>query len=185
MAKLSTAAWVAHDLGLAASFGGLLFGRTAMNPSLKYIESSKADRGRVLNKTWTRYNTVNVLSFGFATASWFAGRAALSGRSIDEGAQNLSRVKDLLYITGAVSGLASVVSGLRLANKAPDGAVPIEDGSTPAAETPEDAAKLIRTVNVLGNVNLAITGSLIGLTTALAMKANQSTGWAITSRFLP
>ncbi len=185
MAKLATAAWIAHDLGLAASFGGLLFGRTAMNPSLKYIESSTADRGRVLNKTWNRYNTVNVLSFGLATASWFAGRAALSGRSIDQDAQNLSRIKDLLYISGAVSGLASVISGLRLANQAPDGAVPIEDGSTPSAETPEEAQKLIRTVNALGSVNLAITGSLIGLTTALAMKANQSTGWAITSRLLP
>ncbi len=185
MAKLSTAAWIAHDLGLAASFGGLLFGRTAMNPSLKYIESSRADRGRVLNKTWNRYNTVNVLSFGLATASWFAGRAALSGRSIDDDAQNLSRIKDALYVSGAVSGLASVISGLRLANQAPDGAVPIEDGSTPGAETPEQAQKLMRTVNVLGNVNLAITGSLIGLTTALAMKANQSTGWAITSRLLP
>jgi hypothetical protein len=185
MAKLSTAAWIAHDLGLAASFGGLLFGRTAMNPSLKYIESSKADRGRVLNKTWNRYNTVNALSFGIATASWFAGRTALSGRSMDQDAQNLSRIKDVLYISGAVSGLASVVSGLRLANKAPDGAVPLEDGSTPSSETPEQAQKLIRTVNVLGNVNLAITGSLIGLTTALAMKAQQSGGWSITSRLLP
>ena len=185
MAKLSTAAWIAHDLGLAASFGGLLFGRTAMNPSLQHIESSKADRGKVLNKTWNRYNTINVVSFGVATAGWFAGRAALSGRSIDDDAQNLSRIKDLLYISGAVSGLASVISGLRLANQAPDGAVPIEDGSTPAVETPEEAAKLLRTVNVLGNVNLAITASLIGLTTALAMKANQSTGWAVTSRLLP
>lgn len=185
MAKLSTAAWVAHDIALSASFGGLLFGRTALNPSLKYIESSKADRGRVLNKTWNRYNTVNVLSFGFATASWFAGRAALSGRSIDKDAENLSRIKDFLYISGAVSGLASVISGLRLANQAPDGAVPIENGSTPAAETPEQAQKLLRTVNVLGNVNLAITGSLIGLTTALAMKAQQSSGWTITSKLLP
>lgn len=185
MAKLSTAAWIAHDLGLAASFGGLLFGRTAMNPSLAYIESSKADRGRVLNKTWNRYNTVNVVSFGVATAGWFAGRAALSGRSIDDDAQNLSRIKDILYIAGAVSGLASVISGARLAGQAPDGAVPIENGSTPAVDTPEEAAKLLKTVNTLGTVNLAITGSLIGLTTALAMKANQSTGWAITSRLLP
>ena len=185
MAKLSTAAWVAHDVGLAASFGGLLFGRMAMNPSLGYIESSKADRGRVLNKTWNRYNTVNVLSFGVATAGWFAGRAALSGRSIDKDSQNLSRIKDFLYISGAVSGLASVISGLRLANQAPDGAVPIENGSTPAAETPEQAQKLLRTVNVLGNVNLAITGSLIGLTTALSMKAQQSSGWTLTSKLLP
>ena len=185
MGKLSTAAWIAHDIGLAASFGGLLFGRTAMNPSLKYIESSEADRGRVLNKTWNRYNTVNILSFGLATAGWFAGRATLSGRTIDKDAENLSRIKDFLYVSGAVSGLASVISGVRLAGQAPDGAVPIQDGSTPSAQTPEQAQKLIRTVNVLGNVNLAITGSLIGLTTALAMKAQKSAGWTITSKLLP
>ena len=156
-----------------------------MNPSLKYIESSKADRGRVLNKTWNRYNTVNALSFGLATASWFAGRAALSGRTIDQDAETLSRIKDFLYVSGAVSGLASIVSGLRLSNQAPDGAVPIEDGSTPAPETSEEAAKLIRTVNALGTTNLAILGSLIGITTALSMKAQQSTGWTVTSKLLP
>lgn len=185
MAKLSTVAWVAHDLGLAASFGGLLFGRTAMNPSLEHIESSKADRGRVLNKTWNRYNAVNVLSFSVATAGWFAGRAALSGRSMGEDAKTLSSIKDFLYISGAVSGLASVISGVRLAGQAPDGAVPIENGSTPAIETPEQAAKLLRTVNALGTVNLAITASLIGLTTALSLKAQQSPAWTITSRLLP
>jgi hypothetical protein len=36
---LSTAAWVAHNLGLAACFGGLLFGKAALNPSLSAIES--------------------------------------------------------------------------------------------------------------------------------------------------
>jgi hypothetical protein len=46
MTKLSTAAWVAHNLGLAACFGGLLFGKTALNPSLNAIDS-QADRGKV------------------------------------------------------------------------------------------------------------------------------------------
>ena len=32
MTTLSTVAWVAHNLGLAACFGGLLFGKTASEP---------------------------------------------------------------------------------------------------------------------------------------------------------
>jgi hypothetical protein len=32
MTKLTTAAWVAHELGLASSLGGLLFGKLALNP---------------------------------------------------------------------------------------------------------------------------------------------------------
>lgn len=32
MRTLSTAAWVAHNLGLGACFGGLLFGKAALNP---------------------------------------------------------------------------------------------------------------------------------------------------------
>jgi hypothetical protein len=56
---LSTAAWVAHNLGLAACFGGLLFGKVALNPSLSAIES-EAERGKVLNTTWNRYNAINV-----------------------------------------------------------------------------------------------------------------------------
>ena len=47
--KLTTAAWVAHELGLAASFGGLLFGKLALNPNLDVLES-KPERGKLLNK---------------------------------------------------------------------------------------------------------------------------------------
>ena len=52
MAKLSTAAWVAHELGLATSLGGLLFGRPALNPNLEVLEN-RPERGKLLNKTGT------------------------------------------------------------------------------------------------------------------------------------
>jgi hypothetical protein len=39
MTKLSTAAWIAHNLGIGASFGGLLFGKLALNPNLDVISS--------------------------------------------------------------------------------------------------------------------------------------------------
>jgi hypothetical protein len=184
MAKLSTAAWVAHNLGLAASFGGQLFGKLALNPNLDVI-GSKAERGKMLNAAWNRYNVVNVLGLGTAAATWFVGRAGISGESIDEEARNLVLTKDALFVASIVTGLASIFSGLRLSRQAPDGAVPVETGTEPAPETPEQAAGLLRTVNVLGNVSLGLLASIVAVTTILSQKAGQSTRWSVISRFLP
>lgn len=184
MAKLTTAAWIAHNLGIGASFGGQLFGKFALNPKLDVL-SSEPDRGRILNAAWNRYNVVNVVSFGTAAATWFVGRAGISGESIDEDARSLVLVKDALFIAAALTGLASIISGLALARQAPDGAVPIESGTTPSSQTPEEASKLLRRVNMLGNVNLALIGGIGAVTTILSQKAGQSTKWSAVSRFLP
>ena len=79
MTKLSTAAWVAHNLGLGACFGGTLFGKLALNPSVAAI-SSKPERGKVLSSAWNRYNAVNAASLITAAGTWFVGRAGRSTR---------------------------------------------------------------------------------------------------------
>jgi hypothetical protein len=183
--KLTTAAWVAHELGLAASFGGLLFGKLALNPNLEVVEN-KPDRGKLLNKSWNRYNAVNALSVGMAIATWLAGRAAISGNlALDEQANNLVRTKDALLATAAATGLISMISGLQLTRQAPDGATPIDSGVSPAPEMSEEAARLLRRVNVLGNVNIAVLGGVIAVSTILSMKANESVRWSLVSRLLP
>ena len=148
--KLTTAAWVAHELGLAASFGGLLFGKLALNPNLEVLEN-KPDRGKLLNKSWNRYNAVNALSVGTAIATW----------------------------------LISMISGLQLSRQAPDGATPLDSGVSPAPEMSEEAARLLRRVNVLGNVNIAVLGGVIAVSTILSMKAKESVRWSLVSRLLP
>ena len=183
--KLTTAAWVAHELGLAASFGGLLFGKLALNPNLEVLEN-KPDRGKLLNKSWNRYNAVNALSVGTAIATWLTGRAAISGNlSLGEEANNLVRTKDALLATAAATGLISMISGLQLTRQAPDGAVPIDSGVSPAPEMSEEAARLLRRVNVLGNVNIAVLGGVIAVSTILSMKASESVRWSVLSRLLP
>jgi hypothetical protein len=99
MAKLSTAAWVAHNLGLAACFGGHLFGKLALNPKLD-APGSKTERAKMLNAAWNRYNVVNAVSLGTAAATWFVGRASISGESIGENARNLVLAKDALPVRG-------------------------------------------------------------------------------------
>jgi hypothetical protein len=170
---LSTAAWVVHNLGLAISFGGSVFGKVALNPNLDVI-SSEADRGKILNTTWNRFNAISAGSFIASAATWFPGRLGLTGGEVGEQTRNLVLAKDLLYAAGTLSGIASVVQGLALTGQAPGGATPIASGTTPSADTPEKAATLLRSVNQLGNANLAITGAILGITTILSMKATQS-----------
>ena len=77
--------------------GGLLFGKSALNPSLSAI-ASEAERGKILNTTWNRYNAINVASFATAAATWFPGRLALSGEEIDQQTCNLVLAKDALFV---------------------------------------------------------------------------------------
>ena len=185
MSKLTTTAWVAHELGLAASFGGLLFGKLALNPNLDVLEN-KSDRGKLLNTAWNRYNAVNAASVGTAIATWLAGRSSISGNfALDDEGNNLVRTKDALLATAAVTGLISMLSGLSLSRQAPEGAVPLDSGISPAPEMSDEAARLLRRVNLLGNVNVAVLGAAIAVSTILSMKANQSLRFSIASRFLP
>jgi hypothetical protein len=49
----------------------------------------------------------------------------------------------------------------------------------------EEAARLLRRVNVLGNVNIAVLGGVIAVSTILSMKASESVRWSLLSRLLP
>jgi hypothetical protein len=181
---LSTVAWVVHNLGLAICFGGSVFGKVALNPNLDVI-GPEADRGKILNTTWNRFNVISAASFIASAATWFPGRLGLSGKEIDDQTRNLVLAKDLLFAAGSLSGIASVLQGRALTGQAPGGAVPIASGTTPAGDTPEKAAGLLRSVNQLGNANLAITGAILGITTILSMKATESARFSAVSRLLP
>ena len=184
MTKISTAAWVAHNLGLAAWFGGTLFGKLALNPSIKAV-SSKEERGKALNSAWNRYNLVNAASLGTAAGTWVAGRAMLSGDEIGEDARKLVLAKDVLLGAGAVTGLASGVGGILLSRQDPEGATPAETGDEPAPETPEPANTIQRWLAVLGNLNIVLAATVIAITTLLAMRSGESQRWSVVSRLLP
>lgn len=183
MPALSTFGWVLHDLGLASLFGGGLFGRVAMNRALREI-SSKPERAKVMNAAWMGYNVVNVASMGAVALTWLVGRSMLSGREIDRETRGLVLVKDALVGACTVSGVASLLTAGALAREG-DGAIPIESGNQPAAETPRKAAGLLRTLNVLGPLNIALSAGILGITTVLSMKSSESQRFSLISHFLP
>ena len=89
--------------------------------------------------------------------------ASLTGRG-----KALSTAKDGLMAAAVLTGIANGVQGARLAKQAPDGAVPIETGTKPAADTPAKAAKIQRSLEVLGNLNVVAGVALVAVNGVLA-----------------
>ena len=181
---VTTSALALHNLGLAAGFGGSLFGRVALNPSVHVIKDH-TDRGAVINRAWQRYNWINVIGMGFTAATWVIGRSLVTGRSIDRTARRLTLAKDALLATSLVSGVSTVVAGRMLAQQAPEGRVDLDGGNEPSPRTPEKARSLIRFINVAGNVGLWTSAGVIALTAILTLRASRSVKWNLVGRFLP
>jgi len=168
---VSQAGRAAHQLGLAALLGGNLFGRLALHPSVDRITDPR-ERGEVVNAAWRRYGTVNTIGLVAMTAGWAGARAEeargagkLTGRE-----RALARVKDGLVGAVFVTGVLTAVEGIRFSRQAPHGAVPLADGSTPDASTPPRAARMKRTLNVLGATAIGAEAALVAVDAALAQE---------------
>jgi hypothetical protein len=157
-----------HDVALAALLGGNLFGRFAMNPALEDV-GDKSERGRVLNRAWRRYGTVNSLALVTLVAGWLPARLnEARPRWLSPTERRLAVAKDVAMGAVVVTGLASAVGGVRFAQQAPGGAVPMESGRDSAPETPARAAGLKRVVNALGALNLGSELALVTVNASLA-----------------
>ncbi len=170
---VEAAARVAHDLGLAACFGGTLFGKVVFNSSLPVV-GSKTERGRLGAAFWNSANPVNAAAFGVAVASWLPGRLGLSNEVAHEETRGLLLAKDALMGSAAAAGLAAVLAQVSLNRRAPQGAVPLESGGVPAPEAGETTALIQRAVGALGGVNVALFGALVAVTAALSKPPNGS-----------
>ena len=172
MIKPSTAARVAHDLGLAACLGGTLFGKAAFNPSVGVV-GSKTERGKVGGTTWNRFNALNTAAFVVAAATWLPGRLDPAGARTDRLARDLVVAKDTLMVVAGSTGLIVLTLQVLLYRQAPRGAVPLETGGVPAAEASARAALLQRTVSALGSVQIALFAALIAVTAILSQEAGK------------
>lgn len=159
-----------QEMSAAALVGGQLFGRLAMGPALRQI-SDKRERGKVLNASWRRYGTVNSTALTVLVGTWIPIRQAeLNRRFLSRSDRSLIFLKDVTVAAVAVTGLISAAGGVAFANEEPGGAVPLESGSEPAAETSGRATKLKRAINSMGAVNLASELALVAVNVALRQR---------------
>jgi uncharacterized membrane protein len=155
---------VLHNVGMAAWVGGSLFGRVALNPSLSAI-SSPAERGAVANKAWNAYNAVNAASLAAVGLGHVGGRMTeLRLSNLSERERPAVRTMDVCTAAGVITGVLSMVQGVRLARQAPGGAVPVDTGTEPAQTTPPQAARIQRSLALLGVLNVASGVGLVAAT---------------------
>ncbi|HYD43179.1 MAG TPA: hypothetical protein VEB43_20265 [Anaeromyxobacter sp.] len=179
-ASLTGPSLALHNLGLAAGFGGSLFGQMALHPAVRTIDDHK-ERGQILQKAWRGFSPANAFAIGAVALTWLTGRAALSGGEIDRRARAMVLAKDALVAAYAGTGIASIVIGLRRGKREP----PMEAGGVPAPETAEEDARAMKTVNWLGRANILAGAGIISLTALLNIKAGQSGKWNVIARLLP
>ena len=153
-AQLQNAGRIAHDVGLATWFGGQVFGKFALNPAVAVIPDP-AIRGKVVNRAWFTFNPLGSAGLGLTVAVRIAARSTeLRSSKQSPTEQSLARIEDSLLATCVLLTVATGVQSTRFAGQAPEGAVPIESGTVPTAETPEVAGGLQRSIDALGNGNL-------------------------------
>lgn len=149
--QLQNAARIAHDVGLGTWFGGQVFGKFALNPVVEIIDDP-ATRGKVVNAGWFTFNPLGVAGLAAAAGVRVAARLTEINPAHQTPAERkLSLLEDALLGTSVVLTAVTGVQAKRFAAQAPEGAVPIKSGTKPAPETPEAAAKLQRSIGVLGN----------------------------------
>ena len=181
MAKLTSAALAAHELGLAATFGGILFGETSLGRSVKVLPD-QTDRSRVIEQAWKTYSVPNTIGLITAAATWFIGRTAFSGRFMGRKMRRLILAKDLALGVTLASGLATQLVGRKLSKEQP---FPLDTSGRPFEGTPDRAAKLTRIASVLGFVQLLAAGTALVLTSALNVRGQKNPTWNAIARALP
>jgi hypothetical protein len=158
-----------HKMGLGINLGGTIFGLIALNPSVARI-SDKSERGRVLNEAWARFQTIGVLAMSVTVAMWRLGGLKEAESDLDA---TLAGIKNLLLGGALLTTLASAIVGMRIARQAPEGATPVESGTEPAPETPEEAARSQRLSAFLGSATVALVAGVLALSSALEVRAVQ------------
>ena len=179
MRQASTPVRSLHKLGLGINLGGTLFGLVDLNPSVARV-SNRSERGRVLNEAWTRFQAVATLAMGLTVAMWRLGGLKEAESDLDA---SLAGLKNILLGGALVTSAASAIAGRRIARQAPEGETRVESGAEPAPETPEEAARSQRLSAFLGAATMALVAGVLGLSSALEVRAVETNQGALSRLF--
>jgi hypothetical protein len=149
-----------HDLGLAAWFGGSLVGAVGLNGAAADVEEPK-QRLRVANAGWNRWTPVNLAGI----AAHLAGGAVLLGANKGRVASQQGVAQATVIKTALTGAALAATAWSRALGAKLDGAgeVPVEGGTDPTTDTPEDVAKAQRQLRLLQWVIPALTGAVLVL----------------------
>lgn len=183
MTTLSTAAWVSHDMALAAGLGGSIFKQFALPSALSKVTDDR-ERAHLLARSFKKFTPIGMVSLGIIAGSWLVGRTIISGRSISKEAEILVKVKDGLVAGAVVTGIAGTLLDRELEEETDRRELGVEGMHATATSTTR-SKNVFRAIQGVGMLHMACLAGALGLTTILAMKANESMKWSFLSRILP
>jgi hypothetical protein len=160
MSERNTLVRSLHDVGLAAWFGGTLAGAVGINGAASDVQD-RTQRLRVANSGWARWTPVNLAAIGMHLIGGAGLLIGNKGRVATQSGVGTSTVVKTV-LTGAALGVTaySRVLGKKLEQAAP---APVEGGTEPSADTPEDVAKAQQQLKVTQWVIPALTAGLVVL----------------------
>jgi hypothetical protein len=157
----ATLSRTAHDLGLAAWFGGTLANAVALNAAAGAVSDAK-DAGRVANAGWNRWTPVNFAAIAAHVAGSIGQLYSNKSRlAAQEGVARMSIAKTLVTVSALGVTYYSRVLGRRIADA---GAVPLASGTEPTKGTPPEVVDASSKLNTLQWVIPALTGVLVFIT---------------------
>ena len=160
MAADNTVSRSLHDLGLATWFGGSLMGAVGLNGAAATVDEPK-QRLRVANRGWNRWTPVNLAGIAAHLVGGAILLAANKGRvASQQGVATATVIKTALTGAALAATAWSRALGAKLDRA---GEVPVEGGTDPSADTPEDVAKAQRQLKVLQWVIPVLTGAVLVL----------------------
>jgi CBS domain-containing protein len=160
MAQDNIVARSLHDLGLAAWFGGSLMGAVGLNGAAAAVDQPE-QRLRVANAGWARWTPVNLAGIAAHVAGGSILLVANKGRVAGQ-----RGVATATIAKTALTGLALAATGYSRALGAKlqrVGDAPVEGGTTPTEDSPEEVARVQRQLNVLQWVIPGLTGATLVL----------------------
>ena len=181
MAKMTTAALAAHELGLAATFGGIVFGQTGLNASAKVL-SDPNERSKVIDQAWKTFAIPKTVGLIATAATWLVGRSLFSGRYLGRDLRRLVIAKDAAIGLTLATGIASQICGRLLSQEQP---FPTDADGEPGPGAPERARTLVHTVSLLGTIQMLAAGAALALTSALNIQGQKRVRWGALARVLP
>ena len=154
----NTVARSMHDIGLATWFGGSLMGAVGLNGAASEVDDL-GQRARVANAGWARWTPVQLGAIAVHGIGAIGLTRANRGRLVaQEGVLGATILKTVLTAAALAATGYSRLLGEKVMQA---GDVPVEGGTEPAPETPQDVAAAQRQLKVLQWVIPALTGAVV------------------------
>jgi hypothetical protein len=148
-----------HDLGAAAWFGGTLMGAVGVNGASKDVKDP-AERAAVASAGWARWAPISAAAIGAHLIGGAGLLLANRDRVRDQtGVGANSVIKTVLTVAALGTTAYSGILGAKIATEADF--VPVEGGTVPSGDTPDNVAKLQQQQRILQWVTPALTGGIL------------------------